>query len=83
MITATMFPNHKSTIGKLRNDKFFKITLKDDKFVKEKLKQYQLTPRQLEIAFLSATGHSNSEIAKKLFNLSVYRKRPREKKSFV
>jgi len=81
MITATDISNHKSTIGKLRNDKFFKITLKDDKFVKEKLKQYQLTPRQLEIAFLSATGHSNSEIAKKLF-ISQYTVKDHEKEIF-
>ena len=67
VICATDVANHKSAIGKLSDDKLFKITLKDDKFVKEKLKQYRLSPRQQEIAHLSATGHSNSEIAKKLF----------------
>lgn len=67
MICATGIANHKSTIGELSNDKLFKITLKDNKFVKEKLKQYPLSPRQEEIALLSTTGHSNSEIAKKLF----------------
>ena len=67
VICATDVANHKSAIGKLSDDKLFKITLKDDKFVKEKLKHYHLTHRQQEIALLSATGHSNSEIAKKLF----------------
>jgi PAS domain S-box-containing protein len=66
IVCATDVANHKSTIGELSDDKLFKITLKDDKFVKEKLKQYQLSPRQQEIAFLSATGHSNGDIAKKL-----------------
>ena len=67
MVCATDVANHKSAIGELRDDKLFKITLKDDKFVKEKLKHYLLTHRQQEIALLSATGHSNSKIAKKLF----------------
>jgi PAS domain S-box-containing protein len=67
MICATEVANHKSTIGALSDDKLYKITLKDDKFVKEKLKQYQLTPRQQEIALLSAIGNSGSEIANKLF----------------
>jgi len=67
ILYATDVANHKSTIGELSDDKLYKITLKDDKFVKEKLKQYQLSPRQQEIALLSAIGHSTSEIAKKLF----------------
>ena len=67
MVYATDVANHKSTIGKLTDDKLYKMTLKDDKFIKEKLKQYQLTPRQQEIALLSATGNSTSEIANKLF----------------
>lgn len=66
IITATSVSNHISTIGNLCNDKFIKITLKNDKFIKEKLKQYKLSPRQREIALLSAIGHSNSEIAGKL-----------------
>ena len=67
VVCATDVANHKSAIGELSDDKLFKITLKDDKFVKEKLKHYKLSPRQQEIALLSATGHSNDEIAKKLF----------------
>ncbi len=67
MICATGVANHKSTIGKLTDDKLYKITLNDDRFVKEKLKQYQLTPRKQEIALLSAMGKSTGEIANKLF----------------
>jgi len=67
MVCATGIANHKSTIGEFSDNKLYKITLKDDEFVKEKLKQYQLTPRQQEIAFLSAMGNSGSEIANKLF----------------
>jgi PAS domain S-box-containing protein len=58
--------NHQPIIEKFRDDKFIKITMQDYKFVNGKLKQYPLTPRQQEIALLSATGHSNGEIAKKL-----------------
>ncbi|GAB6268413.1 MAG: PAS and helix-turn-helix domain-containing protein [Smithella sp.] len=36
-------------------------------FIKEKLKEYELTTRQQEIALLAAIGHSNNEIAKILF----------------
>jgi PAS domain S-box-containing protein len=36
-------------------------------FMKEKLKKYELTTRQQEIALLAAIGHSNNEIAKILF----------------
>lgn len=67
MVCATGIANHKSSIGKLSDDKLYKITLKDDKFVTEKLKQYQLSPRQQEIALLSAIGDSTSVIANKLF----------------
>ncbi len=67
MICATDIANHKSAIGMLSDDKLFKISLKDDKFIKERLKHSRLSPRQQEIALLSATGHSNDEIAKKLF----------------
>jgi PAS domain S-box-containing protein len=81
MFTATDISNNKSTIGKLRDDNFFKITRQDDKFVKEKLKQYILTPRQKEIAFLSASGHSNSEIANKLF-ISQYTVKDHQKEIF-
>jgi DNA-binding CsgD family transcriptional regulator len=81
MICTTDVANHKSAIGELSDDKLFKITLKDDKFVKEKLKHYQLSPRQQEIALLSATGHSNNEIAKKLF-ISPYTVKDHQKEIF-
>jgi len=35
-------------------------------FIKEKLQEFDLTSRQREAALLSATGHSNGEIAQKL-----------------
>lgn len=41
--------------------------LSDKVYIKKKLKQHNLTPRQEEIALLAVTGHSNSEIAEKLF----------------
>lgn len=63
---ATDFSNIHSEIKNFRDDKFFKITLKDYKYVKAKLKHYKLTPRQHEITLLSLAGHSNPEIAKKL-----------------
>jgi DNA-binding CsgD family transcriptional regulator len=81
MITATSVSNHISTIGNLCNDKFVKITLKDDNFIKEKLKQYQLTSRQQEIALLSAIGHFNSEIAEKL-SISHYTVKDHQKEIF-
>jgi len=81
VVCATDVANHKSTIGEFSDDKLFKITLKDDKFVKEKFKNYQLTPRQQEIALLSATGHSNNEIAKKLF-ISPYTVKDHQKEIF-
>jgi PAS domain S-box-containing protein len=43
----------------------------DMSFIKEKLKKYDLTHRQREAALLSATGHSNGEIAQKL-NICEY-----------
>ena len=67
MFTATDISNQKSTLGKFRDDIFYKITNQDDKFIKEKLKQYRLTSRQQEIALLSAIGLSNSKIASKLY----------------
>lgn len=81
IITATDVSNPKSKIGVFSDDKFFKITVKDDKFVKERLKLYPLTRRQQEIALLCATGHSNSEIAKKLF-ISLYTVKDHEKEIF-
>ena len=81
MVCATDIANHKSTIGEVSDDKLFKITLKDDKFIKEKLKHYPLSPRQQEIALLSATGHSNNEIAKKLF-ISPYTVKDHQKEIF-
>jgi PAS domain S-box-containing protein len=81
VVCATDVINHKSTIGEINDDKLFKIALKDDKFIKEKLKQYKLSPRQQEIALLSTTGHSNSEIAKKLF-ISPYTVKDHEKEIF-
>ena len=81
VVCATDVANHKSAIGELSDDKLFKITLKDDKFIKEKLKHYQLSPRQQEIALLSATGHSNNEIAKKLF-ISPYTVKDHQKEIF-
>lgn len=81
VVCATDVANHKSAIGELSDDKLFKITLKDDKFIKEKLKQYPLSPRQQDIALLSATGHSNSEIAKKLF-ISPYTVKDHQKEIF-
>ena len=41
--------------------------LQDAICLKEKLKQYDLTPRQEEIALLAAMGHSNRKIAEELF----------------
>ena len=81
VVCATDVANHKSAIGELSDDKLFKITLKDDKFVKEKLKHYQLSPRQQDIALLSARGHSNNEIAKKLF-ISPYTVKDHQKEIF-
>jgi DNA-binding CsgD family transcriptional regulator len=67
MVSATEVANHKSTLGEFSDNKLYKMTLKDDKFVKEKLKAFQLTHRQQEIALLSAMGNSTSDIASKLF----------------
>jgi PAS domain S-box-containing protein len=64
---GTDISNNKPVIKKLHDDKFLKITLQDYEFVKAKLKHYKLTPRQHEITLLSLAGHSNPEIAKKLY----------------
>ena len=66
---------------KFQDDKFFKITIQDYKYVKGKLKRYDLTKRQQEIALLCATGYSNSEIAKKLF-ISLYTVKDHQKEIF-
>lgn len=50
-----------------QNDLFHTIALLDHKYIKSKIKQYNLTSRQQEIAFLSLSGLSNIEIAKRLF----------------
>ncbi len=63
--------NNVKNIGQFLDDKFTKITRQHRKIIKEKLKEYPLTPRQKEIAFLFAVGNSNGEITKKL-NLSEY-----------
>lgn len=63
---ATDVSDNQPAIKKFHNDKFYKMTLQDSKFIKAKLKQYRLTPRQQEIALLSSTGYSDSEIAKKI-----------------
>jgi len=68
---ATDFSNNSSEIKKFNEDKFVKLILKDYKFVETKLKSYKLSSRQHEIALLSATGHTNEEIAKKL-HISKY-----------
>lgn len=64
---ATDVSDYKPSIKKFHNDIFLKLTAQDSKFIKTKLKQYRLTPRQQEIALLSTTGHSDGEIAKKIF----------------
>ncbi len=69
--TATDVSENHSKIEKFHDDKFIKITKQDRRFVSAKLKQYRLTSRQHDIALLSSEGHSNEEIAKKLY-LSEY-----------
>lgn len=59
--------NHKSTITKFQDDKFYKITFMNDQFVKEILKPFKLTPRKEEVAVLLAKGLSNRDIAERLF----------------
>lgn len=68
---ATDISNDHPFIKKLHNNKFVELTIQDYKFIKAKLKQYHLTPRQHEIALLSSTGKSDSEIAQKL-NISEF-----------
>jgi PAS domain S-box-containing protein len=63
---ATDVSNNKPALKKLHIAKFFKVSTHDLRFIKGKLKHYRLTPRQQEIALLSSTGYSDSEIAKKL-----------------
>jgi PAS domain S-box-containing protein len=41
--------------------------LPDSVYIKDRLKKFELTTRQEEIAILASVGHSNSEIAAKLF----------------
>jgi PAS domain S-box-containing protein len=79
--TATDVSNHQPTIKKFHDDKFFKLTLQDYKYVKGKLKQFHLTPRQQEIAMLSAAGDSNREIARKLC-ISEYTVKDHQKEIF-
>lgn len=59
--------NHKSTITKFQDDKFYKITFMNDQFLKEILKPFKLTPRKEEVAVLLAKGLSNRDIAERLF----------------
>lgn len=54
---------HHGTPGKI----ILMEQLPDAICIQEKLKPYDLTPRQEEIALLAAMGHSNREIAEKLF----------------
>jgi PAS domain S-box-containing protein len=68
---ATDVSNDHPFIKKMSDNKFVELTIQDYKFIKAKLKQYRLTPRQQEIAFLSTTGLSDSQIAKKL-HISEY-----------
>ncbi|HNY50991.1 MAG TPA: LuxR C-terminal-related transcriptional regulator [Smithella sp.] len=71
MSAATDVFNHQTFVKKFRGDKTIKLAVRDHEFIKAKLKQFQLTPRQKEIAILSTLGHSNTIIAKKL-NISAY-----------
>jgi len=64
---AHAISNHKPTITKFQDDKFYKITFMNDKFVKEILKPFKLTPRKEEVAVLLAKGLSNRDIAESLF----------------
>jgi PAS domain S-box-containing protein len=64
---AQAISNNHSPIKQFQDDKFYKIKVIDEKFVKRELKQYNLTPRQQEIALLTISGNSNRNIAKKLY----------------
>jgi len=68
---ATDVFNHQTFVKKFRGDKTIKLAVRDHDFIKDKLKQYDLTARQHEIAVLSTLGHSNTIIARKL-NISAY-----------
>jgi len=63
--------NYQTILKKHRHEKFFKLTAQDAKSIRAKLKRFQLTPRQQEIAILAAAGDANRIIAKKL-ELSEY-----------
>ncbi len=73
--------NHEIKMKNFKHDKLDKITLQDYKFVKAKLKQFPLTPRQQEIAILSAAGDSNRVIASKLC-ISEYTVKDHQKEIF-
>lgn len=60
-------PKHKPLIKSSKSDLFYKLALLDLKYIKDRLKKYNLTPRQKEITLLSAAGKSNRDIAKELF----------------
>ena len=59
-------PKHIPHIESSKSDLFYRLALLDLKYIKDRLKQYPLTPKQKEIAILSAAGKSNNEIAKEL-----------------
>jgi len=59
-------PNCQPHIKSSKRDLFYKLALLDLKYIKERLKQYNLTPRQKELTVLSAEGKSNRDIAKEL-----------------
>ena len=79
---AHAISNHQTTIEKVKNDKFSKMSFLDYQYVKEELKQYKLTPRQKEIVLLSAKGHSNRDISQKLF-ISEYTVKGHMKEIFL
>jgi PAS domain S-box-containing protein len=64
---AHAISNHKPTMAKFQDDKFYKITFMNDKFVQGILKPFKLTPRKEEVAVLLAKGLSNRDIAESLF----------------
>ena len=68
---ATDAPNNKFILKKYRNEIFSKLTVMDYKSIRAKLKQFQLTLRQQDVAISAATGDANRVIAKKL-ELSEY-----------
>ena len=60
-------PNHTPHIKSSESDLFYKLALLDHQYIKDRLKQYNLTPRQKEITFLCSVGKSNRNIAKELY----------------